>query len=418
MSVPTVPTDAAPAGRALVRAGTVVAVATAGANVVSFALTIVLGNVLSVGDFGAVVALLGVAIVGQVPAMALQVVVARHVATATDATRPGQARALLVHAALVGAAVAALAAVITVPMAGLLHLDSPFPMAWLAVSLAPVTLIFAVQGLLQGAERFTALGVFLVVMAVTRVAGGLAGGVATGPSGVFAGIALGAVVALAVALFLVRGDLTRTAPAAEPTRPREFYGELWTAVAGMGALLALTNVDVMLARHYLSRHDSGLYAAGAVASKIAFWFPQAIAVVVFPRLTDPEQRAGLLAKAATVVVGLGVLTSVGTAVLGPWILGILLDPEYRTLGATLGVFAAAGAAGTLVQLLLYSGIATRDRAITGVLVGALVVLVGVVSTVAHGSVNAIIVTVLSTLVALTVVGLLLTRRRSRATAPA
>jgi O-antigen/teichoic acid export membrane protein len=186
----------------------------------------------------------------------------------------------------------------------------------------------------------------------------------------------------------------------------------------MGALLALTNVDVMLARHYLSRHDSGLYAAGAVASKIAFWFPQAIAVVVFPRLTDPEQRAGLLAKAATVVVGLGVLTSVGTAVLGPWILGILLDPEYRTLGATLGVFAAAGAAGTLVQLLLYSGIATRDRAITGVLVGALVVLVGVVSTVAHGSVNAIIVTVLSTLVALTVVGLLLTRRRSRATAPA
>lgn len=408
----TIPTVAPTPRRALVRAGTVVAIATAAANVVAFALTIVLGRLLTVADFGAVVALLGVAIVGQVPAMALQVVVARHLATATAATRPGLARALLLHAGLVALAVAALAALITVPATGLLHLGSPGPMAWLAASLAPVTLIFAVQGLLQGEERFTALGVFLVVMAVTRVGGGLAGS-GFGPAGVFAGIALGAVAALAVALFLVRRDLV--AAGGQPFQPREFYGELWTAVAGMGALLALTNVDVMLARHFLSRHDSGLYAAGAVASKIAFWFPQAVAVVVFPRLADAEQREGLLARAATVVIGLGVLTSAGTALLGPWIFGILLGAEYRTLGATLGVFAAAGAAGTLVQLLLYSGIASKDRAITAVLVAALVVLVGVVSTVAHGSVTTIIVTVLTTLVTLAVVGLLLSRWRSRAT---
>jgi O-antigen/teichoic acid export membrane protein len=410
----TVPTVAPTPRSALVRAGTVVAIATAAANVVAFALTIVLGRVLTVADFGATVALLGVAIVGQVPAMALQVVVARHMATATETTRPGLARVLLRHAGLIALGVAAAAALITVPATALLHLGSAGPMAWLAVALAPVTVIFAVQGLLQGEERFTALGAFLVIMAATRVGGGLAGA-SFGPSGVFAGIAVGAVVALAVALFLVRRDLTAHASGAQGFTAREFHGELWPAVAGMGALLALTNVDVILARHFLSRHDSGLYAAGAVASKIAFWFPQAVAVVVFPRLADEEQRAGLLAKATAVVVGLGVLTSAGTALLGPWIFGILLGTEYRTLGATLGLFAAAGAAGTLVQLLLYSGIASKDRAITGVLVAALVLLVGLVSTVAHGSVTAIIVTVLSTLVGLAVVGLLLSRLRSPAT---
>jgi O-antigen/teichoic acid export membrane protein len=413
----TVPTVAPTPRSALVRAGTVVAIATAASNVVAFALTIVLGRVLTVSDFGATVALLGVAIVGQVPAMALQVVVARHIATATEATRPGLARVLMRHAVLIALAVAVLAALITVPASTLLHLGSPGPMAWLAAWLAPVTMSFAVQGLLQGEERFTALGALLVVMAVTRVGGGLAGA-SFGPSGVFAGIAIGGVMALAYALFLVRRDLTAHASGAQGFSPREFHGELGTAMAGMGALLALTNVDVILARHFLSRHDSGLYAAGAVASKIAFWFPQAVAVVVFPRLADEEQRAGLLAKATAVVVGLGVLTSAGTALLGPWIFGILLGSEYRTLGATLGVFAAAGAAGTLVQLLLYSGIASKDRAITGVLVAALVLLVGLVSTVAHGSVTAIIVTVLSTLVGLAVVGLLLSRLRSPATARA
>jgi O-antigen/teichoic acid export membrane protein len=311
--------------------------------------------------------------------------------------------------------VAAVAALVTLPAASLLHLSSAAPMAWLAASLAPVTLIFAIQGLLQGEERFTALAVLLVVVAVTRVGGGLAGA-GWGPAGVFAGIAAGAIAALAVALFQVRHDLaTRAAPTAgDPAERRAFYGELWTAVAGMGALLALTNVDVMLARHYLSRHDSGLYAAGAVASKIAFWFPQAVAVVVFPRLTDPEQRDGLLARATAVVVGLGVAASVGCALLGPWTFGHLLGEQYQTLGATLGLFAAAGAAGTLVQLALYSGIATRDRVITAVLVAAFVLLVGVVASMAHGSVTTIIVTVLTTLSTLAVVGLLLSRFRSRA----
>src|SRR5215207_2284587 len=174
----------APARPTLVRAGAVVAIASAAANVLAFVLTIVLGRVLPLGDFGATVALLGVAIVGQVPAIALQAVVARHVATADGQARPGQARALLTHSSLVALAVTLVAALVTLPAAELLHLGSPAPMAWLAASLAPTTLIFAVQGLLQGEERFGALAALLVVVGVTRVGGGLAGA-AFGPSGVF-----------------------------------------------------------------------------------------------------------------------------------------------------------------------------------------------------------------------------------------
>ncbi len=398
---------------ALVKAGAVVAITSAVVNALSFVLTIALGNLLTTADFGAAVALLGVSIVGQVPAMALQAVVARHVATAA---RPGQARALMVHSAVVAVAVGLVAALATLPLAGLLHLGSVWPMLWVAVALAPTTLFFAVQGLLQGEERFTALAALLLIVSVTRVGGGLAGA-ASGTSGAFAGIAGGAVVALVIALVMVRRELgAAPVPDADaPAERRAFYSELWTAVAGMGALLALTNVDVILARHYLSRHDSGLYAAGAVASKIAFWFPQAVAVVVFPRLSDPEQRDTLLARAAAVVLGLGVVTSVATALVGPWILGLLIGPQYKTLGITLGLFAAFGAAGTLVQLVLYSGIATRDRLITGVLVGALAVLICVVAFAFHGSVTSIVTAAFVTMSILAVGGLLLTRWRSRAT---
>jgi O-antigen/teichoic acid export membrane protein len=189
-------------------------------------------------------------------------------------------------------------------------------------------------------------------------------------------------------------------------------------MAGLGALLALTNADVVLARHFLPARESGLYAAGAVVAKIAFWLPQAVALVVFPRLTDPAARGRLLAGALAAVGTIGAVTSVGAAVLGPWALGLLLGPTYRTLGAELGLFAAAGALGALVQLLLYSGIAEGSRAIGLLLLGALATLVTVVTTVAHGSVGAVVTAVIAVLGAVALVAPVLSRRRPPATVPA
>jgi O-antigen/teichoic acid export membrane protein len=358
-------------------------------------------------DFGAVVALLGVAIVGQVPGLALQAVIARHIAVAPAGERARLVRSLLRHAVVVGALVAAVAALAATPMAHLLHLHSPAAMLWLAAALWPTTVVFAVQGVLQGGERFGALAMLLVGVAVTRVAGGVAGGV-SGPGGVFLGVAAGAVVVLGLALWLVR---TPRGTGHMPLLAQVLYAELWPAIVGVGALLALTNIDVVLARHFLSGPQSGLYAAGTVASKIAFWFPQAVAMVVFPRLADSSRSPGLLGRAAAVIVGLGVVTSAGCALLGPWVFGILLGQDYTRLGPVLGLFAAAGAAGTLVQLALYSGIAVRNRLLTACLVAALATLVTVVWTATHSSMLQIVCTVLVVLSTVAAIGLAISWRR-------
>ncbi|MDQ1652832.1 MAG: hypothetical protein QOI35_2032 [Cryptosporangiaceae bacterium] len=382
----------------LLRSGAVVAAGSMAANVLAFGLTLALGRIFSSATFGAASALLAVAIVGQVPAMALQVVAARRIALGG----PAAARGLLARAGLVAGALGVLGCVAAVPLAGLLHLPSVWPVLWLVVTLVPTTLIFAVQGVLQGGERFEALAVLLAVAGLTRVAGGIAGTTA-GLAGVFAGTAVGAGVALAVSLWLARRELRG------PVNPQRIGAELLHAAAGLGALLALTNVDVILARHYLPPEAAGRYAAGAVAAKVAFWLPQAVAMVAFPRLTDPELRGALLTKAVAVVAGLGLATSAGAAVLGPWLFGHLLNPEYATLGPALGLFAAAGAAGTLVQLVLYTGIAAGERAIGLLLGGALVVLVTLVGTVAHGSVLAIVCSVLGVELVLAVAGLAVVR---------
>jgi O-antigen/teichoic acid export membrane protein len=384
----------------LLRSGIVIAVASAAGNVAAFALTIALGRLLAPADFGAIGALFGLAIVGQVPGLALQAVLARHVATAGRTGAGGAAaRTLLLAGIAVGGVVTAAGLALAVPLAGVLHLGSAAPTLWLAAALGPGTVAFAAQGLLQGAERFGALAVLIVVTASARVAGGLAGSPA-GPAGVLAGMTAGALVTAAVGLWLLRCDLT-----AGPARGRPaLAGEWWHAMAGLGALLALTNADVVLARHFLPATTSGLYAAGAVVEKIAFWLPAAVALVVYPRLTDPGTRGPVLLRACAAVGGLGVLTSVGAAVLGPWALGLVLGPRYELLGAELGLFAAAGAAGALAQLLLYSGIASGSRAVGLLLLAALGVLVLLVATVAHGSVTAVIGAVIAVLGTVAAVG--------------
>jgi O-antigen/teichoic acid export membrane protein len=409
----------------LLRSGIVLAVASAGGNVAAFALTIALGRLLGPGDFGAVGALFGLAIVGQVPGLALQAVVARHVATGrhgatgrrTAAPGPHDTatRTLLIVGAAGAAVVAAAGLLLALPLTAALHLDSPAPTFALALVLAPGTVGFAAQGVLQGAERFGALGALILVTSVARVAGGLAGSPA-GPAGVLAGMTVGGLVTVAFALYLLRNDLHHRGP--RTGVPAGLAGEWWHATAGLGALLALTNADVVLARHYLPAAESGLYAAGAVVAKIAFWLPQAVALVVFPRLTDPVARGPVLARAVAAVGTLGAATSLGAAVLGPWALGVVLGPTYRAFGPELGLFAAAGATGALVQLLLYSGIASGSRAIGLLLLGALAGLVTVVATVAHDSVAAVVTALISVLAAVAVVALVLTRRGPRASVPA
>jgi len=128
------------------------------------------------------------------------------------------------------------------------------------------------------------------------------------------------------------------------------------------ALLVAVSLDLLLARVVLSATDAGVYALGAVATKAAFWLPQAIGTVVYPRLAAPERDSRSLRMALGVVAGIGAVTVVGTWVLSPLVPRIVGE-EYRPLTGILWLFAATGAVLSLLALLLLAVIAVRRTAI-------------------------------------------------------
>jgi O-antigen/teichoic acid export membrane protein len=407
------------ASPSLPRAGLVAAPAMALANGLNYAFNLVMLRLLEPGAYGALGALLALILIGTVPGLAVQAVVARH-----TALRAGDRAAVaelwsrtLVAAAWLSAALGLLVAAAAPLLAAFLHLGSLGPALWLAANVLPLPLVSALQGMLQGVQRFGALAATLLLNAAVRLAVGVALVLAGhGVDGALAASVAGSGLAMLLPLALLRPVLLQ-APAARRRGWRAGTGGALGAETGAAALaflglLLLTNVDLLLARHYLAPRASGLYAAGSVVAKIAYWAPQFVATIVFPRLaTGGAARRRLLARAAAVVAGLGAVLLLVVAAAPGLAVALPFGDGYRDVGPDLPLFAALGTALALAQLLLFSGIAAGDRRVHRLLGATVAVEVALIALGAHGSVSAIAGAALASVGALVVAGWLLERRR-------
>jgi O-antigen/teichoic acid export membrane protein len=337
----------------LARGGGLVAPALTLVNLFAYVVTVAAARELSKDAYGTLVALLGVLLVACVPAIALQAVVARTVAQG-DA----DAGALLRRCLVLGVAASAVAAVLAPVVAAFLHSGVVGPLL-VAAQLAPFAVLSGALGVLQGRERFGALALLIVVQAFGRGAGVVPLAFSGSGDDVLLALLLGVVATAVVGVLLVGR------PVSGPS-----FGllEVAHATSGILALLVLANVDVLLARNVLSGAESGRYAVGSVLAKAAFWLPQAVAVVVFPRLSDPLVGSALLRRSVLVVGGLGVVEVLGCVVLARPVLEVTFGTSYGSLSPYAWLWVVQGAALSVVQLLVYRAIAVHDR-VPGALIG-------------------------------------------------
>jgi hypothetical protein len=411
------------ARRPLSRGGLILAPTVGLTNAVHYGYNVLMAALLGPAAYGALGALLALVLIGGVPGLALQTVVARHTALRL---RHGDAapvwRAALRLSARWGLALGAAAALAGPALAGYLHLGSVAPVLVLALVVAPSPAYYAAQGALVGREAFAAIGLVGLSNAAGKLAGGLllvAAGL--GVPGALAGAAAGSVVGALAGVAAVRAAGRRDAPPQAPERPRgapALGRETLTALLGLVGLFLLTNLDVPLARHYLPAGASGLYALGALVAKIAFWGPQFAIVLVFARLVTTRDRRRLLAGSAAVILAVGALLAAGLAVLASQHVALpLLGRDYGRITPLLPLFAMLGSGLALVELLLFEEIATSAPRMGRVLVAAAAIEAVLVATVFHRSAAAVLGTALAVTLALVAAGCWLAVRRPAGARP-
>ena len=362
-------------------------------------------RILDQADFGALGALLGLLVIIATLGISTQALTARRVSTATGTNRSdieGQAIRLSVF---VGAAIIAGALVVAWPISVIFAIPVVAVITGIS-SLAFVVVGSASMGIAQGREEHTKLSIAFIANGVGRAIGGIIGVVVLqSVTGVGIGILIGCAVGAGISYRLIC--------------PRTFSSKLRDGISiefghvahALIVLFTLTNIDVLLARIFLTEDLSGEYSVGVLLAKIAFFLPNAIIIVLFPKMTaGGSSRAVYLATGLTALLGL-IITLVSIFA-GDLVIGILGGSQYRDLGSEAWLFALEGSAFALVQVLLYARLAAQDRRAVLAVWGALVVLVTVVAVWRHDTVAEIVTTVVVVSLILTVVGLLLDRRNS------
>lgn len=367
------------------------------ANVAGYLLQMLASRWLGITGYSEFASLLAVQLLCAVPALALQNVVARELVRGSSvaALRGLQWRCAVIVAVVAAVLVPVVTAVLNV---GVLASAA-------ALGAAPaLVLLSGEQGILQGSRRFRALAVVLGAAGVARVVPALvvlAAGGGTAPA--LCAAATGIVAAAAFARSTAGSPPSRVRPATErspdvtseglpgraaaegpmsgfavedvgtrddgrsPSRGVRSAGVLpvLRAAQVQAALMALSSADLIVARIVLDEADASRYALGAIAAKIAFWLPQAVGVVLYPRMAQPTHSARAIRDALAVLSGIGIVAVSGAALAAP-VAPLFAGQDYAPIQGLLWLFALQGAILAVLQGALLSAIAVDRTALAAV----------------------------------------------------
>jgi O-antigen/teichoic acid export membrane protein len=376
------------------------------AGIGGFVYHAIAGRVLGPITYGQVAFLIAVYAVGTAPALILIVVLARY--TATLAARGDAGLSTLLTRTVRLVAIPCLIAVLVTtlmarPVAAFEHLNSTIPILILGFSIALIWQIAIPRGILQGLQRFPSLSLNLSVELIIRTTAVfilLKAGYAV--SGAMAAVFLGLAFCFGLGLFTLRDHFKRVGARVQL---RVMAGFSLTAAAGIIGIQILYNQDVILAEHYLSGHDGGIYGGLNKIGTIMFFLTLSVSQVLFPRVVEAvakEQHPGrILLSSAGILVALGGGAILVFAAVPGLVVGILFGSAFRD--ATPYVFAVGiiGLALSLDNLLVQFFMAVHDRVFVPILALAVVAEGGLIF-LFHARVGQIVVDVLVALIGLLV----------------
>jgi len=351
-----------------------IAVAMGVMNVATYGFTMVAARLLGPRDYGAFAALMGVLLVIMVASLALQATAARRIAAAPDHVH--QIEQIILRVGVQAAlGVGALCLVLSPVIDRVVRLDSLGTAALIGFAAAPLTLMGAQAGILQGERRWLPLAMIYVAAGVPRLVIGTAL-VLWRPTELVAllGVAIAAYFPVLVGWLALRQPREPGEHSTEHSS-RALWHETFHNCNTLLAFFALSNVDILVARNVLDAHEAGLYAGGLIMVKAVLFLPQFVVVLAFPSMANASAARATLFKSLLVVVLLGGLTAAGAVVLSGLAVLFVGGDAYDALRDHLWIFALLGTVLSMLQLLIYSVLARQARRAVVLVWGALLAVV-------------------------------------------
>lgn len=330
-----------------------------GVNASNSLFHIAVSRLIGPAAYGALGALLNVTAVLSVPLGGVQATIAMAVAKRIGPESGLPLRQLMARTSVIGLAAMAVFIAALPLVDAYLHLRSPVAGVFVGVWLLASVQGAALQGVLLGYRRFSTYGIGLLLgTGVIR----LAAGVALGAAGM--GVA-GAMLATTVGTAAMGLHYAWSLRSSLWVRGRFLpsFGDTALSLAALSGAALLGSVDAWLARHFLSVHGAGLFAAAATAGRMALFLPAMVILVYFPRIAESGGRGrgarAALVQSTSLVAVLGLGTAGAMAALAHPGVTLLFGAAYGGASAAVGTVALADALIAMASCLVYYEIAGR-----------------------------------------------------------
>jgi O-antigen/teichoic acid export membrane protein len=363
--------SAHPLRKRLTRGVTVLSALSVVAGVLNYGSNIIFARLLKVSAYGDLTSLLSLFVVISVPLAAAQTRVAERTAAHTAAGDHERVRVVLRHAQAHMATLGVVATVLYCALIPLIVSALSLTNAMSAVALAAMIFIGfmfpALQGALQGLERWVVFGAVGLALGVGRLVFGVPLALLTGGAGgAIAGQALGMLVVLVAVVWVLRDQLRRGAGGAARSGIRRRPDVRGVSAGAAFVLFAvIANCDVVFAKLWMSPTEAGHYAALSTIGKIITYLPAAVAVVFVPSAAatsgHPERRARVLQGAALLVGAISLLAMIPAAADPHLLVRVMFGHSYASIAGGVVPIVVAGGGLALLYLLVTFSVVIDDR---------------------------------------------------------
>lgn len=352
-------------------------------NLLNYVFTLLISHLMGVEAFGEVTALFSLLLVVSVPATALTMLMTREAAfrgsQGKDAVRE-LFELLKRHVFLASTIFWAVFLLLTPIFSNFLQI-SYIPLGIFSL-LIPVTLASALQtGTLQGLQEFfllTKQSVFSTL--VKLIASILLVSAGFSVSGVMLGLVLAQLASwgygyLATRTLLAPGE---AAPAtAEPFSLRSIR-TLFSTILGTTLLLVLlSNIDVLMAKHFLDAGLAGQYAALSTLGKILIYGIGAFITVLLPMVSAAHaegrgEGSKILVMSLAIIAAASICVFILFTFFSGLIVTVLFGTRYLAIAPYLGIFSIAMACISLATAFINYFVAVENTSFIYLLFGAIV----------------------------------------------
>jgi O-antigen/teichoic acid export membrane protein len=185
--------------------------------------------------------------------------------------------------------------------------------------------------------------------------------------------------AAVVALWLTRSHLRVSTPP-PPVMWRAFTHSLIAAGVGLGGIAVLTNVDVVAAKIGIGGKEAGYFGATAIVAKALMVIPQALTVILLPRVAERESRGNatgpLLAAGVAVMFAAGIAAMLIAIPLADPIITITFGEAYAPAADLVVPFFGATTLLGALLILVNHHVARSDHRFVWVTGGLAIVQIG------------------------------------------